>query len=362
MKKDKFYWQKRSEQIILDSEKLSAQVERTKLKRAYQEAYKSLVAQLDTVYAQLTEEGFSADMAKTLTSGEKKLYAQMVREYNAVAAILGKNGDYRPLKKVSTIIKGTRLTALKNQVEMQLNILASKKEQAVGALKEDVYKHSSYKTVFDLSQAKGAQVAFDKISHKQALQAIKSNWNGRNFSSDIWNDKTKLVNSLNQLIPQQFIIGTSTRDIAKQLKDKLNVSYRNAIRLARTETNFSANQAMIKTYKRAKVEKYQILATLDSRTSEICQEMDGYIGELKNARVGENYPPFHPNCRTTTVPYLEGEEYDDDEDEIRIARDEEGKNYYVKNMTYKEWLRAADLDDINTPTGKTYERGVDAIK
>lgn len=84
----------------------------------------------------------------------------------------------------------------------------------------------------------------------------------------------------------------------------MNVSYRNAIRLARTETNFTANQAMIKTYKRAKVEKYQILATLDSRTSEICQDMDGYIGELKNARVGENYPPFHPNCRTTTVPYL----------------------------------------------------------
>lgn len=358
VKMNKTYWQKRSEQVIIDCEKISSQMERTKLKKAYQEAYKQIVQQINDVYAQLTDAGFSADMAKSLTSQEKKVYAELVRAYNADAAKLGKNGDYRPLKTASTIIKGSRLTAFKNQIEMQLNLLASKKEQAVGDVKKEVYKHASYKTVFDLSQAKGAQVAFDKLSSKQVLQAIRSNWNGRNFSSDIWNDKTKLVNTLNQLIPQQFIIGTSTQGIARQIRDKLNVSYRNAIRLARTETNFSANQAMEKTYRRAGVEKYQVLATLDSRTSKICQDMDGFIGELKNARVGENYPPFHPNCRTTTVPYLD----DADEDEERIARDAEGSNYYEKNMSYKEWLHAANLSDADVPTGQTYERGVNAVK
>lgn len=354
----KNYWQKRSEQIIIDSEKMSAKIERTKLKQAYKLAYQNIVAQINDVFAQLSEAGFSADMAKTLTSGEKRTYAELVRKYNALAKELGKNGDYRALKPLSTVIKGSRLTAFKTQIEMQLNLLASKKEQAIGGLKEDVYKHSSYKTVFDLSTAKGAQVAFDKINHKATLQAIKSNWNGRNFSSDIWTDKTKLVNSLNQLIPQQFVIGASTQDIARQLRDKLNVSYRNAIRLARTETNFTANQAMQETYKRARVEKYQVLATLDSRTSEICQEMDGYIGLLKNARVGENYPPFHPNCRTTTIPYFD----DEDEEEERIARDEEGENYFVKNMTYKQWLSKNNLADTTVPAADTDTRGAEAIK
>ena len=354
------YWQKRSEQIILDSEKMSAKTESTKLKKAYQVAYRELVRQINDVHAQLTEQGFSADMAQALTSGEKKIYADLVKQYNTEAALLRKNGDFRALKPLSTVVKGTRLTALKNQVEMQLNLLASKKEQAIGGLKEDVYKHASYRTVFDLSKSAGAQVAFDKINHKTALRAIKSNWNGRNFSSDIWTDKTKLVNSLNQLIPQQFVIGASTQDIARQLRDKLNVSYRNAIRLARTETNFTANQAMQDTYKRAKVEKYQILATLDSRTSEICQEMDGYIGELKNARVGENYPPFHPNCRTTTIPYIEPDE--EDEEEERIARDSEGQNYYEDGITYSKWLKKAGLSDAAVPSGNTYERGTDAIK
>ena len=357
---NKSYWQKRSEQVIIDSEKMSAKMERTKLKKSYQEAYKKIVQQINDVYSQLTEAGFSADMAKALTSGEKKSYAELVRAYNTEAKKLGKTGDYRGLKTLSTVIKGSRLTAFKKQIEMQLDILAAQKEEAVGELKKDVFKHASYKTVFDLSEAAGTQVAFDKIDAKAASQAIKTNWNGRNFSSDIWTDKTKLVNTLNQLIPQQFIIGTSTQDIARQIKDKMNVSYRNAIRLARTETNFTANQAMEKVYRRAKVEKYKILATLDSRTSEICREMDGYIGELKNVQVGENYPPFHPNCRTTTVPYIDDE--DEDEDNIRIACNEAGENYYVKNMTYKEWLNTADLADAKVPTGPTYERGVDAVK
>ena len=354
------YWTGRSEQIILESEKLSARMENTKLKQAYQAAYKEIVSQINQVYAQLTEAGFSADMAKTLTSGEKAVYKDLVKAYNAEAKKLKSGGDFRQLKTVSTIIKGTRLSAFKNQIELQLNLLASKKEQALGNTLKDVYKNSSYKTVFNLSEAAGTQVAFDKISDKAALKAVKSNWNGRNFSSDIWNDKTKLVNTLNQLIPQQFIIGTSSQNIAKQVKDKLNVSYRNAIRLARTETNFVANQAMETAYKRAKVEKYQIVATLDSRTSEICQEMDGYIGELKNARVGENYPPFHPNCRTTTVPYFEDT---NEEDEERIIRTSDGENYYSKNMSYSQWYELAVGGDKTKvpPVQKATERAKSAI-
>ena len=86
----KNYWQKRSEQIIIDSEKMSAKMERTKLKQAYQAAYRELVRQINDVHAQLTEQGFSADMAQALTSGEKKIYADLVKQYNTEAALLRK--------------------------------------------------------------------------------------------------------------------------------------------------------------------------------------------------------------------------------------------------------------------------------
>ena len=45
---------------------------------------------------------------------------------------------------------------------------------------------------------------------------------------------------------------------------------------------------------------------------------------------------FHPNCRCTTVPYDEDWDYKGQ----RIAKDKDGKNYYVPEiMTYEEWNR-----------------------
>ena len=60
-------------------------------------------------------------------------------------------------------------------------------------------------------------------------------------------------------------------------------------------------------YERMGVEKYQLVATLDLRTTEICISLDGKVFFVKDYERGVTAPPFHINCRTTTVPY-----YDDD--------------------------------------------------
>ena len=88
------------------------------------------------------------------------------------------------------------------------------------------------------------------------------------------------------------------------------------------------------------IEQYQILAILDDRTSDICQEMDGTIVPLNEKEVGINYPPFHPNCRTTTIPYFEPDEIDEKYGSIgiRLAKDKNDNYYEVSaNITYKEW-------------------------
>lgn len=48
------------------------------------------------------------------------------------------------------------------------------------------------------------------------------------------------------------------------------------------------------------VKGVQMVATLDTRTSPFCQQIDGKV-----FKVGEGpRPPFHPNCRTQSVPVL----------------------------------------------------------
>ena len=89
------------------------------------------------------------------------------------------------------------------------------------------------------------------------------------------------------------------------------------------------------------IERYQILATLDNRTSDICQEMDGQIFSLSEKEEGINYPPFHPNCRTTTIPYFEPDEIDEKYGiGTRLAKDEDGNYYKVPaDTTYESWQK-----------------------
>ena len=102
---------------------------------------------------------------------------------------------------------------------------------------------------------------------------------------------------------------------------------------------------------------------LDSHTSEICQEMDGKRFPMSQWEVGVTAPPFHVNCRSTTVPY----DPDFDDSGMRSARGEDGKTYYVpSDMKYKDWKKAfvdgdkTDLqevksDDIMKVQGKISE-------
>ena len=64
--------------------------------------------------------------------------------------------------------------------------------------------------------------------------------------------------------------------------------------------------------------------------------MDGMILPRTQLEQGVTEPPFHPNCRCTTVPYDEDWDYKGQ----RIAKDKDGKYYYVpETMSYEEWKR-----------------------
>lgn len=74
-----------------------------------------------------------------------------------------------------------------------------------------------------------------------------------------------------------------------------------------------------------------------------CQVQDGKTYKMSEWEEGITAPPFHPNCRTTTVPYfpeMDSAEYN------RIATDyETGKSYFVPaNMSYKEWRASLSTD------------------
>ena len=73
--------------------------------------------------------------------------------------------------------------------------------------------------------------------------------------------------------------------------------------IVRTSVNQVTNQASQAVYAANKkvAPKYEYVATLDSRTSPICQRLDGQIFDYNKGLT----PPQHFNCRSTTVPVVD---------------------------------------------------------
>ncbi|WP_311695829.1 minor capsid protein, partial [Sneathia sanguinegens] len=130
-------------------------------------------------------------------------------------------------------------------------------------------------------------------------------------------------------------LGVFPYSLSEDFARAMNVDKSRARVLLQTESARVRSMAEIESYKQMAVSKYQIIATLDDRTSDICQSMDLKVFDTKDYEVGVTAPPFHPNCRSTKVPYYEDNTVTKDG---RIARDENGKQYTVGNISYSEWV------------------------
>ena len=215
--------------------------------------------------------------------------------------------------------------------------LAKTQKIQLEELLKDVYEDSVYKTVYEVQTMQGKYTQMQGLNEKEINEIIKKTWteDGKEFSTRIWENKQKLVQTLTKEMTRDFILKESTSRINERITKRFNVSYNEAKRLIETETAYIQEKAMLDTYDRLNVEKYEILAVLDSKTSEICRQMDGKVFERKDAKAGITLPPFHCYCRSTTVPYIE----ELDEEETRAARDEEDGTEFIPKMSYEEWLK-----------------------
>ena len=164
-------------------------------------------------------------------------------------------------------------------------------------------------------------------------------WSGRHYSQRLWSNRTKLKNIMVEELTQMIIQGKGVRETSKALSKRLDADLKNCVRLIHTEHSYFMGEATYKAYDELGVEKYQFVATLDNRTSEICQKLDGKVFDMKDRIVGVNASPMHPRCRSCEIPYIENN------NSTRFARDEKGKRIEVpSSMSYNEWKKIYKID------------------
>lgn len=277
-----------------------------------------------------------------LSKKELQEFKWTVEEYIQKGKENGVSGQWlKQLENASARVHIQRLEALKIQIQDRIENMYTTRDRSLEDYLCRVYKDTYYHTVFEIDKGIGSiQSSFNKLDDRKVSQIIHKPWatDGKDFSTRIWEDKANLVNTLHTGLTQSLIRGGNLDDVVNDISQFVSSKIKNkkyvASRLVTTESAAYASKAQEQAYKDLSVDKYEILATLDLHTSDICQDLDGKIFDRKDYQVGVTAPPFHPNCRTVTVPWFP----DDVDTGERTARGKDGKVGYVpQNMTYKEW-------------------------
>lgn len=263
------------------------------------------------------------DSAKIYNFAEGQL-GKLRREYEKVIKQINK--DLRTAKHTE------RLEKLKAKLLAEIDRLFEYEEALTEETLLQVYEEGFYRSAYNVQQALGYGTGAIFIAPSAAEVAIGIAWSGKNYSERIWQHRDVLAKKVEQILIKGTILGQSNAQMTKQLAEEMDNTFSNAARLVRTETNYIHNQASRQSYEVLGLEQYQFLATLDLRTSATCASLDGKKFLLKDAQVGVNYPPMHPNCRSTTIPVVEY-----DAEEVRLAK-LNGTYFEVPaTMTYEEW-------------------------
>ena len=200
---------------------------------------------------------------------EKRYVKQLIKKY-------GKSDLYKP-----SDIKGTKINVLKIAIDITEEVDA----KGMSAVLE---KHFSEMAI-----------RVDKyIKNKYDIKA-----DGKVKLPDIYKNQLansqKVSNKLFEELKNGIIKGERYEDISNTLKkgyEKRSLS--DIKKIVRTEGTAITNSVGLDMFQEEGFTEYKYSSVIDSRTTEICRNLDGDIFKISQAERGVNFPPMHVNCRS----------------------------------------------------------------
>ena len=307
MKNEK-YWKKRQEEK-LSSILNDAQVASEYVSDIYSKASLYTQSKINGIFEKYRDgHGLSNADAKEMLDS---LISD--RDYNQIKRILENNPKTKQrkelLKKLDTPPYQYRIKRLEN-MQSQLDKLMNEVYKVEKDVSTDCYINSAfnayYRNVYNLQKGMKVAYQFDMLDPELIDSMLKSRWSGKNYSNRIWDNTNALAESLKDEMLMGVLTNKTEKEMADTIMNKFAVGAYQARRLIQTESAAMTAFADQQAFKDAGIEKEMFIAVHDSRTSQICQHHDRSIVEIAKAKVGVNVPPLHPNCRSHTIPYIEG--------------------------------------------------------
>lgn len=340
------YWDERALRRLSTSEK-QAEFTNNRIKKIYDKAYKNIQRELDSVYR---------NYSKTTGLDVQKLKELLTKkETDKVWKTLKRQGlDQYVMNNYKSRI--SRLEQIQAQIYAKAKQIYTKEEVEQRMCYKGVINDTYYKTVYDTQMGTGYAFGFSKLDNHTINELLLERWSGKNYSERIWTNTDALANQLSTIIGGALLSGQSIEKTSRQVRERFKVAKYYSNRLVRTEVNYFNNEIDAKAYEEMGIDKYVFVATLDNRTSAICQSMDNKVFDYKKRQTGVNFPPMHPNCRSKTRGYL-GKEIEN-KMKRKAINPITGKAEKIDNISYKKWaeergiIKPKTLNDNDTTLKK----------
>lgn len=330
------YWEKRMEELEQHWYDKGRQTIEQELTSLYEDALEGIRDDIAVLYGRFAKDNnLSIGDAMALLQGrEYRKWRKSIEEYVKEINETGDKGLERELT-LAMRSRITRLDKLYAEVLMALDALGRKADKAMTAYLTDVYQDGYYHSLFEIGKKRGLEGSVSRISKEDAEKVVRTPWSGENYSKRLWNNTEKLGKTIQQVVSSGVHRGLSVQKLSKMVEERMGVGHRQAVRLVRTEMNFSLNRSILDGIKASGMKYYRFVATLDRRTSAQCRAHDGHVYKVEDYSPGTNAPPLHPHCRSTIVGSVKG---DGKPKGKRAARNAGGKYIRVPaDMTYADW-------------------------
>ena len=350
------YWQRRF-QILEDANNKRAKETVQAITPAFDQAQAQIQKEINAWYARFAKNNQISlqEAKKLLNTRELKEFHWDVQEYIKYGRQNAIDEQWmKQLENASARFHVSRLEALKIRTQNAAEKAFGNELDQLDSMAARMYMDGYYHTAYEIQRGLGIGFDVSKIDQRKLDNLLSKPWttDNKTFKDRIWTQKTSMISELHNQMTRMCILGKSPdeaiREMEKFVDKKCDNARMAAGRLVMTESAYFASAAQKDCFNDLDVEKYEIIATLDSHTSEICQNLDGKVFDMKDFQAGVTAPPFHVWCRSCTAPWFE-----DNDDGKRAARDKDGQTYYVPaSMKYGDWKKSfvdGDSKDGLTP-------------
>ena len=299
--KSRKHWQDRAIDRTVRAEMLGVEL-MGKVLPVYDEALRQINKDINKLYTNYADKvGLDVvELTKVLTGADRNNFIKEVKKSMKVVGL-----NVNDIYDENYIVRLNRLEALKQQIYWKVQEITPKIQTIeTGGFKkvvDDSYIVASEDIREQMGDVYSRGGTFNRLNDDMIDDVLASKWVGGNYMTRTGVNMDRFAVKVRDVVGSGLSAGISQEKMTRNIRERFDVVKYDTMRIVRTETNYFQNQSELLSYENEGVEYYEYVAVMDGRTSDICEKLDNKVFKISEAVAGENYPPMHPNCRSTTV-------------------------------------------------------------